>query len=113
MSSQPLLSSSVPRKQRRLARACGRAALERILRIHERLGNVQQFTAESIAHEFEVSPRTIKRDIEFMRDRLGVSITCGADWLADLRAVHSAAPLKSSSAVAASWKVAASPCARR
>jgi len=74
MSSQPLLSSSAIRQQRRLARACGRSALERIVRIHERLGSEQQITAESIAREFEVSSRTIKRDLEFMRDRLGVSI---------------------------------------
>lgn len=57
-----------------VARRCNYAALERIVRIHERLGNEQQITAESVAKEFEVDARTIKRDIAFMRDRLGVSI---------------------------------------
>ncbi len=44
------------------------------MRIHERLGHEGRITAESVAREFEVDVRTIKRDIEFMRDRLGVSI---------------------------------------
>lgn len=60
--------------RRRRARSCGRAALERIVRIHERLGNEQHVTSGSLAAELETSPRTIKRDIEFMRDRLGVPI---------------------------------------
>lgn len=58
----------------RAAQAVGRDALERIIRIHERLGNDQPVTAASIAKEFGVTARTIKRDIETMRDRLGVSI---------------------------------------
>jgi predicted DNA-binding transcriptional regulator YafY len=75
MSSLPKLSSSLARLRRRpAARGCGYTALERIIRIHERLGNEQQITAESIAREFEVHSRTIKRDIAFMRDRLGVAI---------------------------------------
>jgi predicted DNA-binding transcriptional regulator YafY len=48
------------------------------MRIHERLGHEQQITAESVAREFEVSSRTIKRDIELMRDRLGVPIAWDA-----------------------------------
>lgn len=48
------------------------------MRIHERLGHEQQITAESVAREFEVSPRTIKRDIELMRDRFGVPIAWDA-----------------------------------
>jgi proteasome accessory factor B len=52
--------------------------LERVVRIHERLGNVHHITAESIAREFEVDARTIKRDIKFMRERLGVSIVWDA-----------------------------------
>ena len=72
MASKPLLSShSITRHS---ARGCGRSALERVIRIHERLGNEHQITAESVAREFEVSPRTIKRDIEFMRDRIGAPI---------------------------------------
>lgn len=78
MPSQPLVSSTLPRTHGRAARGCGRSALERVVRIHERLGNEHQITAESVAREFEVSARTIKRDIEFMRDRLGVTIAWDA-----------------------------------
>lgn len=77
MSSTPLLSYA-PRVRQRPARACGRAALERIIRIHERLGNEQHVTALSLASELETSSRTIKRDIELMRDRLGVPIAWDA-----------------------------------
>ena len=52
--------------------------MERILRIHERLGNGHRLTVVSIAAEFETSPRTIKRDIELMRDRLGAPIAWDA-----------------------------------
>lgn len=61
-----------------VARACGRSALERVVHIHERLGSGHLVTATSLAAKFEVSPRTIKRDIEFMRDRLGVTIAWDA-----------------------------------
>lgn len=77
MSSKALLSH-VPRSRVRALRGCGHSALARIVRIHERLGKEQQITAESIAREFEVSDRTIKRDIEFMRDRLGMPIVWDA-----------------------------------
>jgi predicted DNA-binding transcriptional regulator YafY len=53
---------------------CGRAALRRVLFIHERLGNQHPATAVSLARELETSPRTIKRDIEFMRGQLGAPI---------------------------------------
>ncbi len=80
MSSLPKLSSSLIRLcGRSAARGCGPTALERIIRIHERLGNEQRITAESIAREFGVTGRTIKRDIAFMRDRLGVSIEWDAE----------------------------------
>jgi predicted DNA-binding transcriptional regulator YafY len=71
------LRSSLPHVRRRPKRACGRA-LERIIRIHERIGNEQRVTAESLADELETSSRTIKRDIELMRDRLGVPIAWDA-----------------------------------
>ncbi len=53
---------------------CGRTALRRVLWIHERLGNRQHATAISLARELDTSDRTIKRDIEFMRDQLGAPI---------------------------------------
>lgn len=45
-----------------------------MLFIHERLGNQHAATAVSLARELETSPRTIKRDIEFMRGQLGAPI---------------------------------------
>ena len=68
----------MPTARRRVAPACGRSALDRIIRIHERLGNEQLVTAISLARECEVSDRTIKRDIECMRDRMGVPIAWDA-----------------------------------
>lgn len=76
--SKPLLSSSVLTARRRVARACGRSALDRIVHLHRRLSNEQFVTAESLGGELEVSSRTIKRDIELMRDRLGVPIAWDA-----------------------------------
>lgn len=45
-----------------------------MLFIHERLGNDQRETARSLAEQLETSERTIKRDLEFMRDQLGAPI---------------------------------------
>jgi predicted DNA-binding transcriptional regulator YafY len=53
---------------------CGHSALRRVLWIHERLGNQLPITAVSLARELEVSERTVKRDIEFMRGQLGAPI---------------------------------------
>ncbi len=53
---------------------CGRATLQRVLWIHERLGNQRPATSASLARELDASARTIKRDIEFMRDQLGAPI---------------------------------------
>ncbi|MFA5265144.1 MAG: WYL domain-containing transcriptional regulator [Opitutaceae bacterium] len=52
----------------------GPAALRRIIFIHERLGNGRRANACTLAAELEVSPRTVKRDIEFMRDTFGAQI---------------------------------------
>lgn len=56
------------------SRNCGRTALRRVLFIHERLSNWHRATARSLAAELETSERTVKRDIEFMRDQLGAPI---------------------------------------
>lgn len=53
---------------------CGRATLRRVLFIHERLGNYHRADATSLAVSLEVTARTIKRDIEFMRGELGAPI---------------------------------------
>jgi len=47
-----------------------RPALERMLRIHELLKNKEYPNCTGIAKEFELSSRTVARDIDFMRERL-------------------------------------------
>lgn len=66
----------VPRRDgKRISGAgCGRVALRRVLWIHERLGNERRANAATLARELEVSARTVKRDIEYMRDELGAPI---------------------------------------
>lgn len=51
-----------------------RAALERMHRIHQLLQNEEYPNCTKLAKEFEVAKRTIKRDVEFMRDRIGLPI---------------------------------------
>lgn len=52
-----------------------RAALYRITQIHEALRDNRYPTARSLAAKMQVSPRSILRDIEYMRDVLGAKIT--------------------------------------
>lgn len=64
-----------PRARSRVrSRDCGYSVLRRILFIHERLGNGHRANAVSLAQALEVTPRTIKRDLLFMRDQLGAPI---------------------------------------
>ena len=49
--------------------------LARVVWIHGRLGNGRRANAVTLARELEVSSRTIKRDVEFMRHQLGAAIT--------------------------------------
>ncbi|MFO1478039.1 MAG: WYL domain-containing protein [Verrucomicrobiota bacterium] len=51
-----------------------RAALERMHRIHQLLQNGEHPNCTQLAAEFEVSRRTMKRDIEFMKDRMSLPI---------------------------------------
>ncbi|WCJ59073.1 WYL domain-containing protein [Fontisphaera persica] len=51
-----------------------RPPLERMMAIHQMLVEKQYPNAHTVARQFEVNPRTIKRDIEFMRDRLELPI---------------------------------------
>ena len=51
-----------------------RPPLERMLRIHQALQSGDFPNASRLAREVEVSAKTIHRDIEFMRDRLGLPI---------------------------------------
>src|SRR6266705_6516971 len=58
----------------RIVGGFSRPPLERIMRIHEGLKARAFPNCRKLADEFEVSSKTIQRDIEFMRDRLGLPI---------------------------------------
>ena len=51
-----------------------RPPLERMLRIHQALSSGKFPNASTLAREIEVATKTIHRDIEFMRDRLGLPV---------------------------------------
>jgi proteasome accessory factor B len=51
-----------------------RPPLERMMRIHQVIAAGKYPNATTLAVEIEVVPKTIHRDIEFMRDRLGLPI---------------------------------------
>ena len=51
-----------------------RFPMERMFRIHERLKAKRYPNAKSIAKDFEVCEKTVKRDMGFMRDRLRLPI---------------------------------------
>jgi proteasome accessory factor B len=59
---------------RQLAGRYSRPPLERMLRLHERLKAGLFPNCRKMAAELEVSAKTIQRDIDFMRDRLGLPI---------------------------------------
>jgi predicted DNA-binding transcriptional regulator YafY len=59
-------------KQKRLG--ASRAAIERMHRIHQLLQNKEYPNCTKLAKEFEVSKRTMKRDIEFMKDQMRLPI---------------------------------------
>ena len=60
--------------RQQLAGRFSRPPLERMLRLHERLKAGVFPNCRKLADELEVSPKTIQRDIDFMRDRLGLPI---------------------------------------
>jgi predicted DNA-binding transcriptional regulator YafY len=51
-----------------------RPPLERMLRIHQAIQSGSHPNATNLAAELEVSTKSVHRDIEFMRDRLGLPI---------------------------------------
>ncbi len=75
---------SRPHRRRRASAAGGPSMLSRIARLHELVKDGQRVTAETLARELEVTRRTIKRDIEFMRDRQNIPIA----WDAAKRSYH-------------------------
>ena len=52
----------------------GRAAMERMMRIHRLIEDREYPNCTKMSVEFEVSVRTLKRDIEFMKDSLAMPI---------------------------------------
>src|SRR5579871_1871977 len=69
--------TSVPPKARRKASERGffsRPPLQRMLRIHQALQSGKRPNALQLAAELEVSPKSIHRDLEFMRERLDLPI---------------------------------------
>lgn len=48
-----------------------RPAIERLIRLANLVRHSLPFTCDEVAREFEVSRKTIVRDLAFMRDRLG------------------------------------------
>ena len=51
-----------------------RPPLERMMQIHERIKSGKYPNCEKLARELEMSTRTIKRDVDFMRCRLDLPI---------------------------------------
>jgi len=58
----------------RAATLHSRPPLERMMRLHEKLRAGAFPNCRKLADELEVSTKTIQRDIDFMRDRLGLPI---------------------------------------
>ncbi len=58
----------------RLGRGYSRPPLARMLRIHEWLMGNRYPNCRKIAEEFEVSAKTVQRDVNFMRDQMGLPI---------------------------------------
>ena len=51
-----------------------RPPLERMHRLHDLLSNEQPVNCQQLGKDFEVSYKTIQRDLDFMRDRLNLPI---------------------------------------
>lgn len=51
-----------------------RPPLVRMMKLHERLMENQYPNCRQLADEFEVSAKTVQRDVNFMRDRMGLPI---------------------------------------
>ncbi|HEY2139447.1 MAG TPA: HTH domain-containing protein, partial [Chthoniobacterales bacterium] len=64
----------MPPKKKATEGGFSRPPLERMMRLHAALKARRFPNCRKIAAEFEVSPKTIQRDIDFMRYRLGLPI---------------------------------------
>lgn len=58
----------------RASKELSRPPLARMLRLHERLQTDDRPNCRRLAAELEVSPKTVQRDIDFMRDQLGLPL---------------------------------------
>jgi proteasome accessory factor B len=56
-----------------------RVQMARLWQILAIVQNEEKITAEKLAKHFEVSVRTIRRDLDFLRDRMGIEINWDAD----------------------------------
>jgi predicted DNA-binding transcriptional regulator YafY len=61
-------------QETRSERGYSRPPLARMVRIHDWLMANRYPNCRKIAEEFEVSPKTVQRDINFMRDQMGLPI---------------------------------------
>jgi predicted DNA-binding transcriptional regulator YafY len=57
-------------KKKKAQRLMSRPPLERMLRIHQMIQGGHYPNATTLAQELEVSPKSVQRDLAFMRDRL-------------------------------------------
>src|SRR5262245_31480540 len=64
----------MPHPRNSAALPLSRPPLERMMRIHQAIQSGRYPNASELARELEVSTKSIHRDIEFMRDRLGLPI---------------------------------------
>ena len=75
----PLVLAKPPLAKRgKSARSKSRPPVARMLRIHELIQEGGHPNCFSLAAEFEVSPKTIQRDIDFMRDQLRLPLDYSA-----------------------------------
>jgi len=68
------LSAERAEKLDRSAAGYSRPPLARMMRLHELLMADQFPNCRQVAEEFEVAAKTVQRDVNFMRDRLGLPI---------------------------------------
>jgi len=62
------------RRKKGIAVRLQRPPLDRMLRIHQELQADKFPNASSLGNQMEISTKTVHRDVEFMRDRLGLPI---------------------------------------
>ena len=74
----------MPTKKTSEVHGVSRPPLERMLRIHDALAERRYPNSSTLAASLEVNPKTILRDLEFMRDRMNLPI----EWDARNRGFH-------------------------